>query len=242
MRCLSLDHLTDFLRGLVVGTERARIQEHLASGCPHCLQNQQWLLEVKRIAPLDDSFEFPAALTAHILSWMPAKPTVERTPLRTLIAQLLFDSFAPLPLAEARSAAVMDANAGTSVGRQLLYQVEQYDVDLRIEKNVEAYELLGQVLLENLNQSELTGLSVYLRDDETPVRSTMTDAEGMFRFTHLAPKSYQLNIVLGEDMIEIPNIVMSNQISGGSEERTDEMEWMDERLGEQFIRLFCEGR
>lgn len=207
MRCLSLDHLTDFLRGLVVGTERARIQDHLATGCQHCQQNQQWLLEVKRIAPLDDSFEFPAALTNHILSWMPAKPTIERTPLRTLIAQLLFDSFAPLSLAEARSAVVMDA--GASVGRQLLYQVEQYDVDLRIEKVADAYELLGQVLREDPKSAELTGLTVHLEGGETPVHSTVTDAEGMFRFIGLTPKAYQLSIVLGEDMIEIPNLVMS---------------------------------
>lgn len=206
MQCPSLELLTDFLRALVVGTERTAIQDHLATGCTRCQHNQQWLLEVKRIAPLDDSFEFPEALTARIIAYMPAKPARERTPLRTLIAQLLFDSFALRPLAEVRSAAIAEANAGASVGRQLLYQVEGYDVDLRIEKMVDAYELLGQVLPENPTGAEPVGLSVHLRRDESLRLSTATDTEGMFRFTHLQPETYQLQIILGEYIIEIPEI------------------------------------
>ena len=154
MRCPSLDKLTDYLRGFGVVTERAQMQEHLATGCPTCQQNQRWLLEVQQIASLDDSFEFPEAITAHIVSWLPAKVPAKPAarPLRTLIAQLLFDSFTPLPLAEARAAAVLDAPTDAAAGRQLLYHVEGYDVDLRLEKMAEAdsYDLLGQVLSENL--------------------------------------------------------------------------------------------
>jgi hypothetical protein len=208
MQCPSLEKLTDFLRGLVLETEGAAIQAHLATGCPRCQHNQQWLLEVKRIAPLDDSFDFPAALTARIIAWMPAKASVkpERTPLRTLIAQLLFDSFAPLPLAEARSAAVVDVNAGTSAGRQLLFQVEGYAVDLRIEKMADTYELLGQVLPDDSASPALARLVVHLGAEENEADLTHTDAEGMFRFTALEPKDYALRIVLGEDIIEIPEI------------------------------------
>lgn len=214
MQCPTLELLTDFLRDLVMGPERATIQDHLATGCPRCQQNQEWLGEVKRIAPLDNSFEFPEALTARIIAWMPtkmptkmsAKPAAERTPLRTLIAQLLFDSFAPPPMAEARFAAVMDENVSSSVGRQLLYQVEDYNVDLRIEKNADAYELLGQVLPEDPTSTELAGLSVQLRRAEIAGVTAITDAEGMFRFTDLMPNSYELRIVLGENTIEIPEI------------------------------------
>ena len=204
MRCPSLEKLTDFLRGLGAETERLRIQDHLATGCLSCEQNRQWLVEVKHLAVQDDSFDFPAALTAHIIAWMPAKSA--RTPLRTLVAQLLFDSFAPPSLAEARAAVGLDADSSTMAGRQLLYEVEDYNVDLRIEKIVDAYELLGQVLPEDPTSTELVGLSVQLRRDESSVVSTTTDTEGMFRFTDLMPNTYELCIVLGEDMIEIPEL------------------------------------
>ncbi len=206
MRCPSLEKLTDFLRDAVVGTERATIQAHLAAGCPSCQHNQQWLLEVKRIAPLDDSFAFPAELTARILAWMPAAQPPTRTPLRTLIAQLLFDSFAPLPLAEARSATSVDVTAGASTGRQLLYQVEGYAVDLRLEKMAETFDLLGQVLPEDPDSPALAGCPVHLGWDEQDIHSTQTDAEGMFRLSVLPPNAYCLRIVLGEDVIEIPEI------------------------------------
>jgi hypothetical protein len=202
MQCPSLETLTDYLRGLVVGNDRALLQEHLATGCPMCQQNQRWLREIQRIAPLDDSFAFPEAITAQIVAWMPMKPA--RTPLRTLIAQLLFDSFAPLPLAEARKVVVSETISDATAAQQLLYHVEGYDVDLRLEKVAEAYELLGQVLAAD--QSELAGLTVRLSGDDTTLRTTTTDAESMFRFTDLTPQAYQLRIELGANVIEVPDI------------------------------------
>lgn len=206
MKCPSLDHLTDYLRGLVVGTERAQIQQHLTTGCSSCLHNQQWLLEVKRIAPLDDSFEFPEALTAHIISWMPAKPA--RTPLRTLIAQLLFDSFAPPALAGARATTMTNPSPDAFAGRQLLYQVEGFDVDLRIEKadNAKSFELMGQVLQQDAAVADLSGRMVHLWLDENRPVTTSTDGEGMFRFSQLPPEIYELRIVLPEGIIEIPEV------------------------------------
>lgn len=208
MRCPSLDHLADYLRGLVVGTERATITDHLSSECPHCLQNQQWLLEVKRIAPLDDSFEFPEMITAHIVAWMPKKPV--RTPLRTLIAQLLFDSFAPQPLAEVREAAVSNAQADAFAARQLLYQVEGFDVDVRLEKSEDAhsYELIGQILQQNDAATPLAGHTVQLWEQEQNPLLASTDEEGLFRFTGLLPETYQLRIMLPQAVIEIAEIVI----------------------------------
>ncbi|MBL8203585.1 MAG: hypothetical protein JNM09_05090 [Blastocatellia bacterium] len=208
MRCPSLDRLTDYLRGFGVGTERATIQEHLNMGCPDCQQNQQWLLAVKRIAPLDDSFEFPAAVTAHILSWMPTKPV--RTPLRTLLAQLIFDSFAAPPLAEVRSATMADAQADSFVARQLLYQVDGIDVDLRIEKAADAasFELLGQVLRQDVPQADLAGQVVHLWQDDIPPIAVNLDAEGMFRIASLSPEIYELRVTLPDGVIAIPEITI----------------------------------
>lgn len=206
MRCPSLATLTDYLRGLATGAEHHAIREHLATDCPHCLQNQQWLLEVQRIAPLDNSFEFPAAVTNHILSWMPVKP--ERTPLRTLIAQLIFDSFTAQPLAEARSVALTDAQADSFAARQLLFQVEGIDVDLRIEKAADAasFELLGQVLRQDVPHAALAGQVVHLwHDDDQPIAVNL-DAEGMFKIGALPPEIYELRILLPDGVIAIPEI------------------------------------
>lgn len=208
MRCPSLATLTDYLRGLGTGTEHDAIREHLATECPHCLQNQQWLLEIRRIAPLDDSFEFPAAVTNHILSWVPVKPA--RTPLRTLIAQLIFDSFTAQPLAEARSATLTDAQADSFAARQFLYQVEGVDVDLRIEKAADAtsFELLGQVLRQDVPNADLAGQFVHLWHDEHPPIVVNLDAEGVFKIGSLPPEIYELRILLPDSVIAIPEITI----------------------------------
>lgn len=211
MRCPSLETLTGYLRGLTVGIERTMLQEHLNSDCPHCQSNQRWLTDVQRVAMLDDSFEFPATVTTHIISWMPKKPAP--TPLCTALAQLLFDSFVPQPLTEMRAAVTPDAKADASEARQLLYQVDNFDVDFRLEKTERAstceYELIGQVLLKLDNASvSMEGHSVRLWWDEKNPLHAITDTEGIFRFTGLPSATYQLEITLPEIIIQIPSLII----------------------------------
>jgi hypothetical protein len=202
MHCLSLSSLLDYLRGHLSEAERAAVSEHLAAGCPHCLENQRWLEEVQQLTAQDDSIEFPEPVIASVVARFRRQA---RSPLRQIVAQLIFDSLFPQQLAPVRADLAGEA---APVGRQALYRAEGYDIDLRFERTGEAdsEDLIGQILAGQTDRAQLDGLMVQLLCDDAEAAATRTNARGIFRFTRLPAGACDLKIHVPEGEISIPQL------------------------------------
>lgn len=100
---------------------------------------------------------------------------------------------------------------GASTERQLLYQAGEFDIDLRIARELEAeqFTLHGQILAEERAQSssvepsilpdveDFAGIELRLRN-QIDERRGLTDRLGRFRFSNLQTGPYALQIRLDE--------------------------------------------
>ncbi len=192
MGCPSLNQFFDFARERMTPPERETVMAHLSTGCPRCQENQRWLAEVLRLTAEDLSFDFPEEAIARVVAWMRPQPAATRTPLVQLIAQLVFDSLMPRQFAGVRA----ELATGGAVGRQMLYRVAGYDIDLRFEQTEdgEAEELIGQILPEEKPPAEAAEFTVWLLRDQAEVGRTQTDARGIFKFERIPSGFYDLRI------------------------------------------------
>jgi hypothetical protein len=118
------------------------------------------------------------------------------------IARLVFDSLMPPQLADVRA----ESPTAGAAGRQMLYRVEGYDIDLRFEQTEdgEAEELIGQILPEDRPPAEMPAFTVRLRRDEVETGRAQTDARGIFKFARIPSGVYDLRIEAHGVEIHIP--------------------------------------
>jgi hypothetical protein len=200
--CPSLDELLEFARGRLALPGRDAVASHLAAGCRRCAENQSWLAEVARAAAEDRSFDFPAEVIARAVALMPPRPAATGPTLGERIARLVFDSLMPPQLADVRA----ESPTAGAAGRQMLYRVEGYDIDLRFEQTEdgEAEELIGQILPEDRPPAEMPAFTVRLRRDEVETGRAQTDARGIFKFARIPSGVYDLRIEAHGVEIHIP--------------------------------------
>jgi len=208
MNCPSLINLFNFMRNRASETESAEIGAHLSTGCPRCLENQQWLADVVRLKAGDNSFDAPD----EIIQWMVAQFKVQSagfssgpSRLRRFFAELVFDSLTTRRLADVRSEQAGGEAAGP---RQLLYHAEGYDIDLRFErtKGAESQEMVGQILPERKQAAMPGAFTIRLLKDESEIERALTDASGMFVFARVPAGSFDLKIQAPEGEINISQI------------------------------------
>lgn len=121
------------------------------------------------------------------------------------MANLVFDNLTQQQFAPVRG------EAGVSqppVGRQMLFQAEGYDIDLRFEGAEEkaTEDLIGQILPNSEAQSVSAGVTIQLWKDEKERMSAETDNQGLFRFTRIPSGVYDLKIQVAEGEINIVRV------------------------------------
>src|SRR5262249_11853362 len=153
-------------------------------------ENLQWLDTVITLTAQDRSFEFPEATIAAIVAQFRQLTATEVRPIRQLVARLIFDSLLPQQFADLRS-----ASAGAA-GLSGLYQAEGYHIDLRFELSDENNDeqLIGQVLPEQWDATELTQFKVQLLQHGSVISATNTNARGVFKFPQLMSGTYDLKV------------------------------------------------
>ena len=205
MGCLNLNNLADDARGLLSGDESGAIAAHLSSGCQPCREQHTWLSDVARLTAQDHSFEYPEWIIKRVVAQFEAQSVTPLIKIRQFFAQLIFDSLNPNQLVEVRSGA---AGMGQAAGRQMLYQAEGYDIDLRFEQsedtNIE--ELIGQILPKQASGIELAGIHVQLIKNNQTIAQTLTNAQGIFKFAGLASGIYNLKISVPEGEINLEQL------------------------------------
>lgn len=217
MRCPSLQSLLEYVRAQLAVNERTEIALHLAAGCRSCQENLRWLEEAVGLAAADRSYALPEELILQVVAQFRVQPVTSSSPVRQFLAQLIFDSFILRPLAEVRA---LPTGSSAVAGRQLHYQTEDYDIDLRFERpeGSETEDVIGQILTRRRQVSqaeppETVRLSVRLLRGEDEVESSQTDARGVFRFARIPSGIYNLRVRVPEGEINLDAVATSRVVS-----------------------------
>lgn len=167
------------------------IQDHIQGGCRVCEISVRRYRRLSEILQNDLGYEPPeSSLKSALNAFRLRKP--EKVNLVSVMAQVVFDSFLqPLP-AGVRQSVVTD--------RQVLYQADEMQLDLKIEKTNEENEslIIGQLIPKEKASEQSPSFKAVLREGERVVQSAYSNALGEFVF-HVVPKqSYDLEILLAE--------------------------------------------
>ncbi len=187
-RHLSLEHIMDFAEGRLASEAEANAQTHI-SGCKRCTGE---LLETQRIMHLmrtDDLEDAPPHVIARAVRLMRSKQA-EPSLLRRVTARLNFDSFASQPAFGMRS--------GQPTARQMLFNADDHDLDVRIIPSGDAWSVAGQVLGPSTNgQVALRGI--------TTVEAQINELSE-FALPPVPAGTYTLDLRVGDIAIEIPDL------------------------------------
>jgi hypothetical protein len=136
MRHFSSEEWADFVRNTLKAKDKRAMQAHLEDGCKRCAGALAAWTRVRQMAVRESSYEPPEAAVKAMKGLI----AIHGRPAPAPIAKLLFDSLLAPATAGVRSAA--------TVARQMLYGIEDYRVDLRLEPNFDTDQVLlvGQVL------------------------------------------------------------------------------------------------
>ncbi|MBX3277687.1 MAG: hypothetical protein KF868_06760 [Acidobacteria bacterium] len=211
MNCPSTEEIMDYLRGAIRPVTGLEVGAHLATGCPACAEQRQWLGEVLAVTAGDRSYDFPAATITRVVEWYKEQTAGKAGLIRKLAAQLVFDSLQPSHLAPVRSGM---AGAGAAAGRQVLYRAEGYDIDLRFEGGDESddEDLIGQILPGDRPPQTSDRVAVRLLRDELEVAASRANARGVFKFARVRSGTYDLMIDVPEGEILISRIATARAV------------------------------
>jgi hypothetical protein len=205
--CPSLNSLVEFLNDRMTPQERKHVEAHLATGCRRCEEERVWLAEILELTSSDLSFEFPEHIIGRVIdqfkSTRPAKPSL----IERLQGHLVFDSFQMQPLMGLRDSLTAEQ---TPSERQVLYNADGYDVDLRFEV-IEASDagvfenVIGQILSQE-SPGAGTIFRVSLLQGTREVASADTNEQGIFRFTRILSGVYAMKVVVPEGEVYIDEV------------------------------------
>ena len=199
MNCPAFEHLLDYHDCRLASTAAETVAAHFAAGCGKCEADQVWYQQVKLIAASDDSVEPPPWILKRAIRIFDARGNRASVARRAtqLVASLLFDSLQRFVPVGARSTGVE--------GRQLLYQAENYSIDLQVALLDQSHaELTGQILREGeLRFESVTGLQLELIHDGGTILSTVTNDRGEFRVEAVNFGSYDLRLDASDASITI---------------------------------------
>jgi hypothetical protein len=190
-----------FVAGCLAGRERETFEAHLRVGCESCEEALRWYRGLSSMLQKDHGFEPPESSVRGVVdAFRMQKSKVIN--LVSKVADKLFDSFTdPLPEGVRQLAATE---------RQVLYQADEMQLDLKIDKTNDERErmIIGQLLprhpapVGNLSLSK-----VLLREGERIVQSTYTNELGEFILCVVPRGSYDLEILLANSRkVVVPNI------------------------------------
>lgn len=204
MGCVTLEQLADLLEARSSGSERAAVERHLATDCPRCRANWQWLQRLYQLTAADSTPDPPDWLVSRAVAAFAQKHGAPREKgIGKILATLIFDSFHPLQPAEVR-------NLGEA-GRQLIYRAAPYDIDLRFlpSENFRYENVIGQVIGLRPDFSDVAGLPVTVYKGKRKIAAVETNAVGVFNLENLAQGKYDLTIRLQSEEIRIPGAITS---------------------------------
>lgn len=188
MRHYSQEEWADLARGVVSPEKKMAMQSHLDAGCGSCTSILNLWRRVRGIAQREAAFAPPDRAVRMVKGMFALHRPRKRRSKGAVSATLLFDSFSQPKLAGVRS--------GETAIRQLLYGVEEFHVDLRIEPNEDPVKVavVGQVLNISDPDEKLGQIPVALFRRATLRAEAITNRFGEFRLDCLLESGLYLRV------------------------------------------------
>ena len=209
MQHYSLEKWVDFARDVLREDEKAKMQNHLETGCKTCRKELSLWRRLQQTAQREPAYEPPDGAVRTVQAIFENQRAHRQPARKSQVAALLFDSFrTPLP-AGVRSSG--------SASRQLLYSVESYRVDLRIEPqmNSENVVLIGQVLNSTDPEERVSGAPVTLVKGKKVFAESVTSSFGEFQLDCRLEGGFRLGVTLpGRGEIILPLIELTPSQGG----------------------------
>ncbi len=201
MNCPIFEKLIDYLDGQIASAEAGFVKTHL-EGCERCAAVGQWYEKVRTIAASDDMIEPPSWVARRAIRLFETRRSQSglKEKLGRLVASLIFDSQAQPAVAGVRSTETMN--------RQLLYEADNYSIDVQISLSEEPRAgLVGQILRKDDTEFESVSRIPLdlIREGET-VRSTLTSETGEFSINEVDFGEYDLRIDLVDVSITVAGL------------------------------------
>ncbi len=159
---------SDFVKDVLPSQQRAVMQAHVDTGCKRCssaldlwrgvlqLANQE-----KSFAPLEDSVHVAKSQFAALAT------------LGNFQVRLVFDSL------------LQPANAGVRGAlseRQLLFEADEFSIDLRLDPQPAGVSLIGQILDRTGAKQPVSEVTIHLNQGRLQLKTAITNPFGEFHF------------------------------------------------------------
>lgn len=187
---LSFARLADLADEEISRDERTALMDHVFA-CPSCASELQRLRQMISSMRTDMAEDAPHEVIAKAVNIFRQR-AMQPARLRRIVALLTFDSM--------QSAPVFGLRSGQTAVRQLLFEAEGTDLDLRLSPQGEEWMVTGQVL-----SSGCAGGQVELQGEAA---SETTDLNELceFKLSAVPSGSYSLRFRLQEMEVEVPQL------------------------------------
>jgi hypothetical protein len=174
MRHFSLGKWADFARDVVGQEEKDAMQKHLETGCKECAKVFNTWTRIHEAGRREAAYHPPESVVRTVQGLGALHGLGKASRMKASIAQLLFDSSrSPLPAG---------VRSGSVAARQLLYGVNNYRVDLRIQpqEDSDKVAVIGQILNSSDPDQAIGPLHVVLRKGKKVIAESVTNRFGEF--------------------------------------------------------------
>ena len=155
--------------------KRNEMQAHLNSGCKHCEKAASLWQKVHRVASGEAGFQPPVDATRMVKTAYFTAGYPQTRKLRDIVAEAIFDSYLAPATAGVRSSG--------SLGRQILYKADPYQIDVQIESKPGESRICVTGQLMDVSRPGIVGsdVRVTLSNRRGNVVQTVTNKFGEFR-------------------------------------------------------------
>lgn len=192
---ISFEALVDYNEKKLVPSQEKDILEHLAL-CNSCSAQSKRLKEFLELTRNRLTEQTPQTTTAACLNLFESQETRRKESLiKKVLGSLVFDDW--------QMAFVINERLSESEFRQLLYNAENYDVDLRLIPIEKRWVIAGQIL------GECNGGKVQIHSDNF-VEEVFLNESCEFVIQNVPDGSYALKVFLEDVEIEISELLLKS--------------------------------
>lgn len=193
MKHYAIEKWVDYLRGLVQEPERSAMKAHLEGACPAC---GRITARLRAVSVHNPEIAVPDDVVRRAKAIFPVKSTWPENPIRTVLAQLMFDSRAVAAMG-VRSAAGEDAWSVTFGSGNMTIEV-LVDEQGRRRRTV----VTGQVTPPAPHEGG--AYLIRLTAKGKRLEETRTTAVGEFQFDFQWVEGIRLFVAAGREIVEVP--------------------------------------